>query len=131
MPLDFFHLTRNITSMRTRRQMMLDRLLEAAEVMLQGSLSQTTRTCGRPTCRCRRGERHGPHTYLTFRTPEGRSSSLYVPVAELPRFREAVAAWERFWKLATELSRRNREEIVCRRRSGVPTARRTTHARGA
>ena len=131
MPLVFFYLTRNITSMKTRREMMLDRLLEAAEVMLQGSLSQTTRTCGRPGCRCRRGERHGPHTYLTFRTSEGRSSSLYVPPAELADFHQAVAAWGRFWKLATELSRRNREEIVRRRRSGVPTARRATHARGA
>lgn len=131
MPLDFSRLTRNITSMRTRRERMLDRLLQAAEVMLQGSLSQTTRTCGRPGCRCRRGERHGPHTYLTFRTPEGRSSSLYVPPAELADFHQAVAAWERFWTLATELARGNREEIVRRRRSGAPTARRTTHARGA
>jgi hypothetical protein len=114
-----------------RREMMLDRLLQAAQVMLQGSLSQTTRTCGRPGCRCQRGERHGPHTYLTFRTPEGRSSSLYVPPAERPRFLEAVAAWERFWRLATQLAQRNREEIVRRRRSRAPTPRRTTDARGA
>lgn len=107
---------------------MLDRLLEATQVMLQGSLSQTTRTCGRPTCRCHRGERHGPHTYLTFRTAEGRSSSLYVPPSELPRFHQAVAAWERCWKLATQLAQLNREEIVRQRRS---QARRRTHARGA
>lgn len=129
--LDLRELTRNITSMTTRREKLLDGLIEAAQLMLQGSLSETTRTCGRPGCRCQRGERHGPHTYLTFRTPEGRSSSLYVPPAELPPFRQAVAAWERFWKLATEISRRNREEIVRRRRAGAATARRTSHARGA
>lgn len=111
------------------RQPMLERLLEAAQVMLQGSLSQTTRTCGRPGCHCQRGERHGPHTYLTFRTPEGRSSSLYVPPSELSRFHEAVAAWERFWRLATQLAQRNREQIVRRRRSRAP--RRRSHARGA
>ena len=108
---------------------MLDRLLQAAQVMLQGSLSQTTRTCGRPTCRCHRGERHGPHTYLTFRTPDGRSSSVYVPPSELPRFRQGVGAWDRFWKVATQLAQRNREEIVRGRRSRAH--RRTTHARGA
>ena len=97
-----------------------------AQIMVQGSLSQTTRTCGQPTCRCHRGERHGPHTYLTFRTTDGRSSALYVPAAELAMFRRRVAAWQRFWKLATELARNNRAEIARQRRSG---ARRDSHAR--
>jgi len=105
--------------MNKRHRKALDQLLQAAEVMLQGSLSETTRTCGRPTCRCRRGERHGPHTYLTFRTAEGRSSALYVPPAELPRFRQGVAAWQRFGKLAARLAQENREAIVRQRRSGA------------
>jgi len=46
--------------------------------MLQGSLAETTRTCGTPGCRCHRGERHGPHTYLSFKTPEGRSIVEFV-----------------------------------------------------
>lgn len=115
--------------MEKQRADLLDQLLDAAQVMLQGSLSQTTRTCGTPTCRCRRGQRHGPHTYLTFRTPEGRASSLYVPVAELPRFHQGVAAWKQFWKLATQLAQMNREEIVLNRR--VRTGRRAKHAGGA
>ena len=115
--------------MTQQRARLLDRLVAATQLMLQGSLSQTTRTCGQPTCRCRRGQRHGPHTYLTFRTPAGRSSSLYVPPAELPRFRQGVAAWARCWTLATQLAQLNRDEIVRRRRSGARTRR--THARGA
>lgn len=94
--------------------------------MIQGSLSQTTRTCGQATCRCHRGERHGPHTYLTFRTPDGRSSSLYVPPAERPVFRTGVVAWARFWRLATRLATKNRERIVQSRRA---RARRVSHAR--
>ena len=100
-------------------------LRRLAQVMIQGSLSQTTRTCGQPTCRCHRGERHGPHTYLTFRTADGRSSALYVPAVELAMFRQRVAAWQRFWKLATKLARENRAEIALRRRSG---AGRNSHA---
>lgn len=86
-------------------------LLRSAEVMVQGTLSHTTRTCGRPSCRCHRGDRHGPHTYLSFRTPEGRSSSLYVPPEELPRFEAGVAAWKRFRELAQALARDNREAL--------------------
>ena len=96
--------------------------------MLQGSLSVTTRTCGRANCRCHRGKRHGPHTYLTFRTETGRSSSLYVPAAERKRFEQGVAAWDEFWTLATQLSQLNRELIVHTRRNRPkrgPDARRT------
>jgi hypothetical protein len=85
--------------------------------MIQGSFSRTKRTCGQPGCRCHRGELHGPHTYLTFKTAEGRSRSLYVPKAEEAQFEEAMAAWRRFWDIAVELARGNREELVRRRKS--------------
>jgi len=72
---------------------------------------------------------NGSHTYLTFRTPEGRVSSFYVPVAELPRFHRVVAAWKHFWKLAMQVAQINREEIVLSR--PVETGRRAKHAGGA
>ena len=103
--------------MKKGRPLLLEQLATAAQTMLQGSISETTRTCGRPTCRCHRGHRHGPHTYLTFRTPKGRSSSLYVPVAERERVRQGVADWKRFWDLATELAQLNREQIVAQRKA--------------
>ena len=80
-----------------------------ARIMVQGTLTRTTRTCGRASCHCQRGERHGPHTYLSFRTPEGRSSSRYVPPEEVPRFEAGVAAWKRFRELAAQLGAANRE----------------------
>lgn len=100
--------------------------------MLQGSLSETTRTCGRPGCRCHRGERHGPHTYLTFKTPEGRSSAVYVPAAARREAQAGVAAWARFWTLAVQLATQNRQAAVARwrqpgrrrhRRGDAPTGR--------
>lgn len=88
--------------------------------MLQGSLSETTRrTCGRAGCRCQRGERHGPHTDLSFKAPEGRSSAAYVPPHGLAEARNAIQALERFWELAVELAARNRAAAVARwRRQG-------------
>jgi len=86
--------------------------------MLQGSLSETTRTCGRAGCRCQRGERHGPHTYLSFKTPEGRSSSVYVPAAHVDEARAGTEAWKRFWELAVELAAHNRDAAVSRWRGG-------------
>lgn len=85
--------------------------------MLQGSLSETTRTCGKPGCCCHRGERHGPHTYLTFKTPEGRSSAVYVPAYGLREAQAGVRAWARFWTLAGQLAAQNRDEAVARWRA--------------
>lgn len=86
--------------------------------MIQGSFSRTYRTCGHPGCRCQRGELHGPHTYLTFRSPEGKSRSLYVRQGEETAFEAAMAAWDRFKQLATELGKENREGLVRRRSTG-------------
>src|SRR5438034_4482228 len=56
------------------------RLLKAAEIMVQGGLSETTRRCGNPGCICQRdpSQRHGPHLYLTYQS-EGKNRALYVP----------------------------------------------------
>jgi hypothetical protein len=92
--------------------------------MLQGSLSQTTRTCGNPGCRCHRGVRHGPHTYLTFKTPDGRSSGVYVRAARVREAQAGVAAWGRFWQCAVQLATLNRQAAVARwRGAGRPRRR--------
>ena len=100
--------------MTRRRETLLRRLLQAAESMLQGSLSETTRTCGRPGCHCHRGVRHGPHTYLTFKTPAGRSSAVYIPASGIREARAGVAAWARFWMLAVKVAAGDRQEAVAR-----------------
>jgi len=110
------------------RAALLRRLGREAERMIQGSLSRTTRTCGRPGCRCQRGERHGPHTYLTFKTPQGRSSSVYVPAAAVAEARRGVAAWAKFWELAVQLASANRDAARARWRTARSHARRRKHA---
>ena len=110
------------------RDRILHDLLEAAQHMLQGSLSQTTRTCGTPGCRCHRGHRHGPHTYLTFKTPERRSSGVYVPAHALEEARRGVAAWERFRTLATQIAGDNRTAAVARWREAGARKRRKADA---
>jgi hypothetical protein len=47
---------------------------------VRGALHQDMRRCSSVSCRCRRGELHGPYTYLSV-YGEGRSRTLYVPRA--------------------------------------------------
>ena len=103
--------THNIMS--RERKILLPRLQRLAETAVQGGLSETTRTCGNPACACHQnpGRRHGPHLYLTFRAPDGRSSALYVPREHEPRVRKAVQAWAQLWETIVEISHGNREAL--------------------
>jgi len=69
--------------------------VEDPAVTLRGALVSEGRRCSGEGCRCRRGELHGPYTYLTS-YGSGRSRMVYVP-----KVMAAVAAGH------VELTRRN------------------------
>jgi hypothetical protein len=99
------------------------RLLQAASIMIQGGLSETTRRCGNPACACHHdtSHRHGPHLYLTYRS-EGKSCALYIPAEHAEQARQAQAAWKEFWEVTCELAAENRERL--RRKMKNPTSKR-------
>src|SRR5207247_1971572 len=74
--------------------------VSGAEGALRGVLFRGGRGGSGEGCRCRRGELHGPYTYLAVYA-DGRSRTIYVPAAaqavaeahvELTRHNEAVLA---------------------------------------
>jgi hypothetical protein len=111
--------------MSMSRAPLLRRLTRLANTMVQGGLSETSRTCGNPGCRCHQGQRHGPHLYLTFRTGEGRSSALYIPREGEAEVRRVLHAWAAFWQTGVALSHLNRQALRKRLRT-----RRTDAAKG-
>src|SRR5713226_574728 len=94
------------------RKRLLRQLVQAAYAMVQGSLSSTTRTCGKPSCPCHTdlARRHGPNLYFTWRAA-GKSQSLYVPPEHAAAAQAAQAAWTRFWGIGCQLAARNREQL--------------------
>jgi Family of unknown function (DUF6788) len=90
-----------------------DALEQAAQSMVQGSLSELTRQCGDPSCGCARDPalRHGPHLYLKF-SAEGKAHSVYVPPQLAPLVKAAHGAWLRFQELAGKLAAANRERLL-------------------
>lgn len=88
-------------------------LEEAAQSMVQGSLSELTRQCGDPSCACASDPayRHGPHLYLKFKA-EGKSHSVYVPAQSAPQVKDAHAAWLRFQQVGAEISSANRRQLL-------------------
>jgi hypothetical protein len=91
---------------------LLDVLLDR-KAMLKAYLDSNPRTCGNPSCRCARGEKHPA---WVVRIPEGRTSrSRSVPevvfarleplAGEYRRFRQTVIRWRRLMRAADQAIR--------------------------
>jgi hypothetical protein len=110
-------MSKHVTWSQRRR-----RLLKAAEIMVQGGLSETTRRCGNSGCICHRvpSQRHGPHLYLTYQS-EGKNRALYVPAEHAEDARKGHAAWKEFWEVAGAIAAENRERLRRKMRDEKPT----------
>jgi hypothetical protein len=96
----------------TRRRAAAARLGDVEQV-LAGTLTDQARRCGRPGCRCERGEPHGPYAYFTPR-PAGRGRARYVPAALAGVVRRYLSRGEQVQAVLAEISAIN-AELLARR----------------
>jgi len=75
--------------------------------VLAGSLVKQFVVCGKPGCRCQRGQKHGPFNYLYWKE-QGRSRSLYVPRGRVAEMRRQI---QNYRGLRKELARRVRQGL--------------------
>ncbi len=80
----------------------LAQLLSRA-ALVRGSLSVREKSCGKPSCRCARGEKHRA-VYLVA-SDEGKLRQLFVPRSLEADARECVEAYQRIRELLEELSK--------------------------
>ena len=75
---------------------------------------QEGRRCSSEGCRCRRGELHGPYTYLAVYA-DGRSRTIYVPATTVAACEASVEVTQHNEALLAEISQINLE--LLRRRA--------------
>jgi hypothetical protein len=85
-----------------QRKFQLLRTLKIPAEALPGSLALTYRRCGKPTCRCTRGEKH-ISLYVVV-GQGGKPRQLFVPHSLEPQARQWVASYRRIRELLDELS---------------------------
>ena len=102
----------SVRQLRARRRALAARLGDVEQV-LAGSLTEQSRRCGRPGCRCADGEPHGPYAYFTPR-PAGRGRARYVPTALAGVVRRYLQRGAEVEAVLTEISAIN-AELLARR----------------
>lgn len=103
----------SVRQLHARRRRLAGGLADA-EATLHGVLLSKGRRCSSEGCRCRRGELHGPYSYLAVYA-NGRSRTIYVPSVIEPAVAERVELTQRNETLLSEISQINLE--LLRRRA--------------
>jgi hypothetical protein len=98
----------SVRQLRARRRRLAGGL-PAVEETLRGAPLTQGRRCGKPGCRCARGELHGPYTYLALGREGGRGRLVYVPAALVAVVRRRVEAGARIEAALAEISEINAE----------------------
>jgi hypothetical protein len=103
----------SVRQLRARRRR-LSAGVSGLEGTLRGVVLSKGRRCSSEGCRCRRGELHGPYTYLAVYAG-GRSRTVYVPAGIAAAVEEQVGVSQHNEALLTEISQVNLE--LLRRRA--------------
>ena len=93
-----------------RRRQGLAKLVPPLAEILRGSLLERYVTCGNPSCKCARGERHGPVWYLTVTLGRGRTTGSIIAQENLPQVRSWI---ENYHQLKDRLERSPRSIVSC------------------
>jgi hypothetical protein len=96
------------TRLLHEREKTVERLVELACV-LRGTLIERMTQCGKPGCKCMRGEKHGPAYYLTVTYPKGKTRQVYVPKERKDLAESWIKNYHQTWEALEEISRINLE----------------------
>lgn len=113
-------------ALRQRRQGLAQQLPPVTDI-LRGSLVERYVTCGNPTCKCTKGERHGPIWYLTVTLGRGRTTGGIIPAEKVEEVRRWIDNYhqlkdhlEKISEINRELLRRQREQQRKHKRGRKP-----------
>jgi len=103
----------------TQRRKLIAEIETLADEAIFGTLSETYRCCGNPGCRCHGdGPKHGPHLYVSYRGPSGKTTGYYVPRDVQEPVRRGIESWARLQACLREVAMANKERLIPKVRRG-------------
>lgn len=109
---DTFHRSKLSAAERNFRSQIAQ--LASGQWFLRGTLSERSGKCGKPNCRCTRGELH-KSLYLV-QSQDGKFRQICVPRAWQKRIRQAVQDYRRMQELIEEVSQLEWKRLQGRKR---------------
>jgi hypothetical protein len=104
------------SALRRRRAQLLRKLPPMGQ-LLRGSIIERYLRCGKPGCKCARGEGHGPKYYLSVSFPGLRPQQDYVPQGDYAQISQYLANHQQLRTIVEEICEINRE--LLRRREAL------------
>jgi hypothetical protein len=89
-----------------KRRRLLEEVLESGK-MVQGSLYEMRRRCGKPNCRCTRGDLHA--SWYLSRAMKGRTKLTYIGSSVPAQLSERVKRYQRYQKRVAKIRRLDAE----------------------
>lgn len=106
-------------ALRKRREGLV-RLLPPVGEILRGSLMERYLTCGKPACKCARGERHGPVWYLSVTLDQSHRAGRTIAVDQVAQVRGWIENYHRVKRHLEKISNINRELLHRQKRRTWP-----------
>jgi hypothetical protein len=98
---DVGELKEQIARLEKKRKRLIDDLMEPGQ-MVAGSLYKVYRKCGKPGCRCAKGEMHGPFACLSTRD-QGRRKVKHIRQGDEDWVARRAAEYRRYQKRLAQL----------------------------
>jgi hypothetical protein len=105
---DASYIRQRIVRLRAERTNLEDQSLRARD-MVRGSLIELMRKCGKPGCKCQRGELHGPNAYLSLPRPGKRSHLLPIPADKVKTLKELNRRYHDYQQSLTRIRQMDTE----------------------
>lgn len=91
------------------RKQAIARRLPDPTLILRASLGSRFTQCGKPGCKCMRGQKHGPSYYVSVTLAPGKTRQLYVRREDLTTVKRWIGNYKRMWQGLEEISAINFE----------------------
>jgi hypothetical protein len=108
---------------RARRGAIARRLPDPNEI-LRASLITRYTTCGKPGCKCMRGQKHGPSYTASVTVGAGKTRQVYVRKDDVDSVRTWIDNYDKLWRGLVEISEIN-FELLRAKHSDRPDRRRS------
>lgn len=107
-------MSNNPKTARTRKRAIARRLPDLGEI-LRASLITRYTTCGKPGCKCMRGDKHGPSYTVSVTVAPGKTRQMYVRKHDVEKVKAWIDNYDKVWRALVEISDINFELLRAKR----------------